>query len=372
MAAGRGGRGGPGRDGPPGRGGPPADSGAAGDVDVGYAPTYYPGVPSVFEASPVTLGLGAELLDINFNVLLVRTAQVSGRVLNTDGTPVTAGSVELAAEGQPSRRGPGMNFGGRIRWDGVFSMVNIPPGRYVIRARGTDDTFPQYGTAAITVVGEDLADLSVVVSPGATLAGTVTVQSSSTAPPDLTQVRITAQSTDPAFGATVNARVEKDGRFTLTGIPLGDTWIRAQAPRGWTLKSAVVDGREAIDTPLELRTGQKLNGAYLVLTDRQTEVNGTLSDTQGRPLTDYTVLAFPTDSTLWRPQARQINTARPDQNGKFQIRGLPAGNYYLAVIDPVQQGEWFDPAFLEQQTADASRLSLTEGSTRTQDLRLRQ
>ena len=44
------------------------------DADVGYAPTYYPGVPSMFEATPLTLGLSAELLDISFNVLLVRTA----------------------------------------------------------------------------------------------------------------------------------------------------------------------------------------------------------------------------------------------------------------------------------------------------------
>lgn len=366
--AGRGGRGGPAAAG---RGLPPVPPGAAlGDSDVGYAPTYYPGVPSVFEATPVTLGLGAELADINFNVLLVRTARITGHVTNTDGTPVTSGNVDLAAEAQPGRRVPGMNFGGRIRWDGLFSISHVPPGRYVIRARGTDDTFPQYGRAAIIVVGDDLSDVVVVVTPGATLAGTVAFQGASAGPSDPTQVRVTAQPADPTFGAAVNARVDKDGRFTLTGIPPGEMWIRAQSPRGWTLKSVVVDAREMIDTPLDVRTGQKLTGVSLVFSDRQSEVNGTLSDAQGRPLTDYTILAFPTDPTLWRPQARQITTARPDQNGKFQIRGLPAGDYFLAVIDPQQQGEWFVPAFLEQQTTDASRLSLPEGATRTQDLRL--
>jgi protocatechuate 3,4-dioxygenase beta subunit len=365
IAVGRGGRGAP-----PGRGGPPS----GGDIDVGYAPTYYPGVPSVAEASPITLGLGAELLDINFNVLLVRTAQISGRVLNPDGTPVTAGNVSLAAEGSSpgGRARPGGNFGGRIRWDGVFSISNVPPGRYTLRARGTDDTAPQYGTTPISVAGDDLADVAVVVSPGATMTGAVLFQGGQAAPPDPTQVRVVAQATEPSFGGTVNARVDKDGRFTLTGIPPGSMWIRAQAPRGWSLKSVIVDGRETIDTPLDVRPDQKLTGASFVFTDRQSELSGTLTDGSGRPLTDYTVLAFPTDSTLWRPQARQIMTARPDQNGRFQIRGLPAGDYYLAVIDPVQQGEWFDPAFLEQQTADASRLSLAEGAARTQDLRLKQ
>ena len=49
-------------------------------------------------------------------------------------------------------------------------------------------------------------------------------------------------------------------------------------------------------------------------------------------------------------------TARPDQNGKFQVRSLPAGSYYMAVIDPAEQGEWFDPAFLQQQVNGARRV----------------
>ena len=37
-------------------------------------------------------------------------------------------------------------------------------------------------------------------------------------------------------------------------------------------------------------------------------------------------------TALWRPLSRQIMTARPDQTGKFQLRGLPAGEYYLAYF----------------------------------------
>ena len=50
-----------GRGGPFGRGGPPPDVRPSQEIDVGYAPTYYPGVPSVFEATAVTLGLGVML-----------------------------------------------------------------------------------------------------------------------------------------------------------------------------------------------------------------------------------------------------------------------------------------------------------------------
>src|SRR5207302_208804 len=83
--------------------------------------------------------------------------------------------------------------------------------------------------------------------------------------------------------------------------------------------------------------------------------SGTVMTQQGAAVTDYTVLAFPVDETLWRPQSRHIMTARPDQNGKYQILGLPPAEYYLAVVDPAEQGEWFEPAFLDQQRQAAAR-----------------
>jgi hypothetical protein len=137
------------------------------------------------------------------------------------------------------------------------------------------------------------------------------------------------------------------------------------------LTSAIVDGRELVDTPLEVRSGQHVDGISLLFTDKLSEVNGTVTDENGTPITEYTVLAFPTDSAMWRPQARQIMTTRPDQNGKFQLRGLPPGEYFLAAIDPAEQGEWFEPAFLDEHRPGAARFSLGEGDIRTQDFRIR-
>jgi hypothetical protein len=133
------------------------------------------------------------------------------------------------------------------------------------------------------------------------------------------------------------------------------------------LKSVLVGGRDVIDAPLDVRSGGRIAGVTLVFTDKLTEVNGTLTDERGTALTEYTVLAFPADPSLWRPQARQIMTARPDQNGKYQIRGLPPGEYFLATVDPAEQGEWFDPAFLDQHRTGAAHLTLGEGDAKTQD-----
>ncbi len=257
----------------------------------------------------------------------------------------------------------------RLQDDGTFSLVNVPPGRYVLRARGDgprgrdgDYVPPQFALLPLTVNG-DINDLHVALAMGATISGTVTFQGSrSTQPPQVNQFRIIASLVDRSeMGPNSTARIEQDGTFLLVGVPAGALWLRSQAPGSWSLKSAVVDGRDTIDTPFEVGAGDKVTGVEVTFTDRQSEIIGTVTDAQGLPATEYTVLAFPTDSALWRPQARQIVTARPDQTGTFQLRGLPPGDYYVATIDPAEQGEWFEPAFLEQHRGGATRVRLGDG-----------
>jgi hypothetical protein len=381
-----GGGGGPGPGGFGGRGGGPALSrvegrglpggpGGAGDQDqTNYAPTYYPGVPSVTEAKPIAVGLSQEVLDINFGMQLVKIARIAGHVANPDGTMVTSGNVNLVPESAPGRGAQlGVNFGGRIQWDGAFTIANVPPGRYVLRARADDSETPLFATQPISVNGEDVADLSVVLSAGASVAGPLTFLPGQTPPPDPTQIRLSAPSTDQSdFGQQRNARVDKDGRFTLDGVSAGSHLIRAAGSmRGWILKSVTIGGRDVTDTPVALRSGETLANVVVVFTDRLNEVNGTVTDEGGAAVPDFTVLAFPTDSTLWRPQARQIMTARPDQTGQYRIRGLPPGEYYLATVDPTEQGEWFEPAYLDDHRAGAARVTLGDGDLKTHDFKVR-
>ena len=100
----------------------------------------------------------------------------------------------------------------------------------------------------------------------------------------------------------------------------------------------------------------------LAFTDRLNGVNGTRHRRQGGAVTDFTVLAFPTDSSLWRPQSRQIMTARPDQTGNSRFAGCRRASTYLAAVDPAEQGEWFEPAFLESIARAPARLTLARAT----------
>ncbi len=373
-----------------------------GSEAVAYAPTYYPGVSSPAEARPVTVALSGEALDIDFNLLLVRTSKISGRVTNPDGSAVAAGTINLSPN-QAGGSGFGENFGGRVQADGSFSIANVPPGRYLLRARSnpgagqggrggrgagggraggagaanasgagaSDVALAQFASQELNVSG-DLTDLSITLAPGSTISGTIALQTTQTAsPPNMNQIRVTAQATDSALGTNISAQVQQDGRFTLQGVPAGTHWIQGQAPRGLILKAVTIGGRDVIDDPYEVRSGDRVDGVTLVFTDRISEINGTVTDDRGAPVTDYTVLAFPEDSRLWGPHARQINAVRPDQNGKFQLRGLPPGRYYLTAADPAVPGEWHEPVFLDQHRSGAVSLSLAEGEVKTQDFKIR-
>jgi len=49
---------------------------------------------------------------------------------------------------------------------------------------------------------------------------------------------------------------------------------------------------------------------------------------------------------------------------------LPAGEYFLAALTDLEAGEWNDPALLEQLVGSSVRVTLREGTTTTQDIRI--
>jgi hypothetical protein len=371
------GRGGPAGGGRGGRGrGPALDSDDDQDQLI-YAPTYYPGVGAVADARSVTVGVSQEVLNIDFGLQLVRTAQVSGHVENPDGSWASNGTVTVTPQNRLGSRGNfGMNYASRIDSDGQFSVANVPPGLYTLRARNNDRNAPPLSASQPLSVSSDVGSLVVLLQAGGSLSGTIVFQPGSTpAPADLTQVRLAAPSADPDdnAGPAPNPRVNKDGTFTFEGVAVGAHLIRPNGGnglRGWNLKSVTVDGRDVTDIPIAVRSGQRISNIVVTFTDKVSEIDGSVTDAQGNAVTEYTVLAFSTNSAVWRPQSRQIATARPDQTGMFKIRSLPAGEYYVVTVDPSEQGEWFDPTYLDQHRGGASRVTLGDGDVKTQNFQV--
>ena len=106
------------------------------------------------------------------------------------------------------------------------------------------------------------------------------------------------------------------------------------------------------------------------MTERLTTVSGGVSDDRGGVALDATVIAFADDPEKWGPHSRFIEIGRPDQQGRFTIRGLPPGRYLAIAVGYLEPGEERDPDLLESWRQGGTTFTLLEGETHRLDLRL--
>jgi hypothetical protein len=351
---------------------------------AGYAPTYYPGTGNVAEAQRVTIGIAQELANVSFALLPVRTVRVSGRAVNSMGEPLSGGIARLTPADATSDTPMMFGGGGNVRQDGTFTLTNIAPGSYTLtvatrrpgrrggRGAETEGTSEdEIAVIPLTVGTEDVGGVQVATSKGATLSGTVVAAQGSGIALPTSGIQVTAQAIPLGRGFGFgSARVESNGAFTLGGL-LGPRVIGVTGlPQNWMLQSITVNGDDVADRIVEFTGNQELRGARVTVTDRVTEVNGSVTD-GNQPARDYTVVVFPEDSARWKFPSRYVKSGRPDQKGLFRIRALPPEDRYLAVaVDYVEEGEAGDPEFLEQIRAGATRFALGDGETRMLELKL--
>ena len=55
------------------------------------------------------------------------------------------------------------------------------------------------------------------------------------------------------------------------------------------------------------------------------------------------VIAFSTDRGSWFFNSRRIAAVRADAQGRYSLRNLPPGAYFVLQTDELEHGEWFDP-----------------------------
>ena len=94
-----------------------------------------------------------------------------------------------------------------------------------------------------------------------------------------------------------------------------------------------------------------------------------LADDKGVPITDGTVIVFASDPEKWSDESRHVRAVRPDGQGQYQIKGLPAGDYLAVALDYVQDAMWNDPEYLTSIRRYAQKLTLADGDSRTVSLK---
>ena len=76
------------------------------------------------------------------------------------------------------------------------------------------------------------------------------------------------------------AEANESGQFSVPDVTPGQYMIRAAGPRGWTMKSVYVDGRDVTDQPLDVKS-ENISGINVIFTDRISGLSGAVRDGRG-------------------------------------------------------------------------------------------
>jgi hypothetical protein len=376
-----------------------------------YLTQYYPVAPSPGQATVVTLRSGEEKAGLNLQLRVAPTATVTGKVTGPNGpvanAPVKLTPVAAADAGIES----GFETASTLtRADGSFTLLAVPAGQYDARATkmprppipagagagafatmllGDGSTAPSagqtqvplYGQTTVTASGSDVTTVLVDMHPGAKLSGRIEFVGSAT-PPQPRQLQGLAVSLTPldgrAFGstpgflgqATIQAAADASGQFTTVGYPPGrySVSVGGPAPPGWTLKSAVVNGKDVLTAPLELSTGD-VGGAIVTYTDQVGQITGTVRGIVANATA--TVIVFPVDYQAWIANGmspRRTRQSTASAAGAYTAAGLLAGDYFVVAVDDNDVSDNQDPAMFDRLARVAARVALADGDKKTADL----
>ena len=365
------------------------------DARFGYAPTYYPSTSVAASARAVAVGLSETVGGIDLSLTTMRLATISGTTLDGQGMPLTRGSVSATDRGGTTSN----SAGGTIRPDGTFTMPALPPGEYILRATAlpaiqyssTPSSPPAPGLqskvavaakpvvppeilmASVSVNGSDISGVVLTPLKQVTISGRVVFDRGAGASlrSDMVNIRMLPGSPEASLGivSSGNALVMGDFSFRYM-VPAAELALRVSVQNpDWVVRAIRVGGLDITDSGVDLRGGRDVDGVEVQLTNHPPEISGLIVDANGAPQIGA-VLMFPQERERWIFESRLIATARTDRDGRYKVRTLPPGRYLAVVLDPSQVSiAMQDPDMLEGLRDRATPFSLSEGESKTLDLR---
>ena len=245
-----------------------------------YAPIFFPGTPSMTQATPITLAAGQVVERLDFALQRVATAIVGGIALRPGGEPAVGASVRLVQVPPPG----GFALDSPIQLtastaaDGTFRFSGVSPADYRLNVgsavlgtaagRGGYQGPPSggpalWGEAMLAVAGSDLDQIVVQLAPAPTLTGRVEFSGAAALPANPAQWRVSlvdatslarkpgGLSAAPVNDAPPPVQVKADGTFEIQGIAPGVYQFQVVGPglgpTGWWPRSMATGDRDLLD-----------------------------------------------------------------------------------------------------------------------------
>ena len=340
------------------------------------ANTYAPSVTALDRATVVSLAAGGDRSGVDVHVKSAPLVTVTGIANGPDG-PAAGLTIRLA----PSDIRMAQSADALTQMqavtdaDGRFTIL-ATPGQYELGTLLPAATL--VASLPLTVGDAGASGVALRATTKHVVGGRVEFEGTSARPAAL-QIRL---SLDPADGrgSRPALNVAEDGSVRSSAIGAGRYFVRilaggraggpAQAA-GWFLKSAMLNGKNVVDEPLEMKDGD-LPGLVVTLTDQPSTLSGSVRDGQGAPDSMSTVMVFPVDRAGWADfgvSSRRLSSVRVDRSGAFALRGLPGGEYFVVAAPDELTVDWQSPPWFDAASRLASRIKVTDGGSTSIDLR---
>ncbi len=336
------------------------------EVQDPYSPLYYPGVPDVDSASPVSLGEGTELADMDFHLRKVRAITVRGRLISPMDK-FSSGQIQVVlAHNENSVASYIDRVSGAVDTNtGKFEIRGVSPGSYLIVASQLLSAQPLGGRIPVEVSAAAVQEqLSVPLAPAFDILGAVEVEGAPRGSIPNLIVRL-----QPAEGLALGpqpwSKIASDGSIRLPGVTPGlwkivldslpeDLWVKAESFAGNEIPAGELIANES--TRGQLRIVLAGNGA---------QISGTVT-VDNQPCRATVVLAPATPEL--RPFHQFYRVTNATEHGTFTLKGVRPGSYRLFAFQEIEPFAWFDPELLQMIESMGEPVAATKSENILRDV----
>jgi protocatechuate 3,4-dioxygenase beta subunit len=385
-------------------------------------PIYFPSTPYIQNAAPIDLRPGAEYKGVDTQMTPVRKFTVCGivrgipspgsRVQNNPGGPIPppppapralqgqtlpavpntpnpndpcgigttvtrdpVGTVQLApldVELRSALNATGNRYNATVDGaTGQFVIRNVLPGLYNLA------TFISNMDAAtsVDVRNRDVENVTLTLSPGFPLPTRVTMEGAPPGTPLPGGLTMLIGSSPPTQGTSPNQPVDPSGSFSIPNVGLDDTRVYVLpmlttpvAPplnipdslQGVYVKSAKLSGVDVLNTGFRF-AGEPDKVLEIVLARNAGSLTGRVEDERKQPATGIFVTLIPDIATARLYRTDMYKTTATDAEGRFEVKGLPPGDYKVFALEGFEKDAWLDPEFFKPYEDRGLSIKVGEG-----------
>jgi uncharacterized protein (DUF2141 family) len=354
----------------------PGEKGRAKEQEI-YVTTYYPGTLDKEQSVTVEVHAGNET-PINFGLLKSRAYRVTGTVVAAPGAGGRPIAIMLAGKARDGLVPGQIGDGGRFEFQdllpgsytaGLLFLTGVPNG-------ALPGTQKMLASQPIEVSDRDVKGLQVQPDLGETVRGKLRMDTGQKL--DWTQFMvylIPIDEPDPLIMQfrphEMPPRVSLDGAFELKRVPAGNYRLMVGSGSNnsydYFTKSVNLDGRDVADSGFAVSPGMSLD---VVVSANGSTIEGTVTDSKGKPAAYTTVLVIPRVEHRARRELYRQDTT--DEHGYFSFSGLNPGKYQIFAFEelPGFEDDIRKPNFLTPYEDRAEEVQVEEGARRSLALKV--